>query len=93
MVVMNMNIRNENEPGKQNNLIMKTLKQLTTATLSGLIVTTLVIACANTQQSRDIDLTTDEQQKEEVFLQILNDRDLFNDFMNEMMQHQQSPGS
>lgn len=70
---------------------MKRLNQIIMSILIGLLFTIGVIACANTQDSaKDIDLTKDQQLKEQAFHQILNNRELFNDFMNQMMQNHQS---
>lgn len=70
---------------------MKRINQIIISVLMGLLFTTLVIACANTQDSaKDIDLTKDQQLKDQIFHQILNNRELFNDFMNQMMDNHQS---
>jgi hypothetical protein len=70
---------------------MKTLRKIITIVLVGMLFTSLMIACANTQDSsKDIDLTKDQQLKEQAFNQILNNRELFNDFMNQMMQNNQA---
>ena len=70
---------------------MRKLNQIIMSALMGLLFTLGVIACANTQDSsKDIDLTKDTQLKEQAFNQILNNRELFNDFMNQMMQNHQS---
>jgi hypothetical protein len=41
-------------------------------------------------KSGSVDLTKDAQLKENVFHQIMNNRELFNEFMNDMMQNPQS---
>jgi hypothetical protein len=70
---------------------MKRVNQIITSFLIGLIFTTLVIACANTQESsKDNDMLKNQQLKEEAFHQILNNQELFNDFMNQMRQNHQS---
>lgn len=71
---------------------MKRINQIFMSILMGLLFTTLIISCSNTgdSSSDDIDLTSDNQLKEQVFDQILNNQDLLNDLMNQMMQNQQS---
>ena len=70
---------------------MKRTNHLIASILMGVLLTSLVIACASTQDSNDdYDLTNNQQLKEQAFHQILNNHELFNDFMNEMMQNQQS---
>lgn len=72
---------------------MRNLNQVIAAMAIVLIFGMMVISCTNTGNSPgQIDLAENEQQKEEAFRQILNDRELFNDFMDEMMQSQQSLG-
>jgi hypothetical protein len=44
----------------------------------------IIAGCTNVNEEQ-INLSANEQQKEEVFEQILNDRELTNEFMNEIM--------
>jgi hypothetical protein len=70
---------------------MMSVNRIITSILIGLLLTTLIIACSNTGNSSDnIDLTKNSQLKEQAFDQILNNQDLFNDFMDHMMKNQQS---
>jgi len=49
-----------------------------------LMIGILVSSCSNMNDAK-IDLSANEQQKEEAFNQILDNQELLNDFMNEMM--------
>lgn len=49
-----------------------------------LMIAIVVSSCSNRNDGK-IDLSANEQQKEEAFNQILNNKELHNDFMNEMM--------
>lgn len=69
---------------------MKTKKWLNFWTLSLALMAGIVFTgCSNMNNSR-IDLSANEQQKEEAFNQILNNQELLNEFMNEMMANNNS---
>ena len=64
---------------------MKTKKKMNFwAFILTLMIGILVSSCSDMNNSK-IDLSANEQQKEEAFNQILNNQELMNDFMNEMM--------
>ncbi len=64
---------------------MKTKKKMNFWAFSlALMMVILVSSCSDMNNSK-IDLSANEQQKEEAFNQILNNQELMNDFMNEMM--------
>lgn len=70
---------------------MKRINLILLSILTGLVFSILIIGCANTQDSSDnINLMKNDQVKKQAFQQILNNRQLFIDFMNEMMQNHQS---
>ena len=64
---------------------MKTKKKMNFwAFILTLMIGILVSSCSDMNNVK-IDLSANEQQKEEAFNQILNNQELMNDFMNEMM--------
>ncbi len=64
---------------------MKTKKKMNFWAFSlALMIGILVSSCSDMNNAK-IDLSANEQQKEEAFNQILNNQELMNDFMNEMM--------
>ncbi len=64
---------------------MKTKKKMNFWTFClALMIGIFVLSCSDMNNTK-IDLSANEQQKEEAFSQILNNRELMNDFMNEMM--------
>lgn len=70
---------------------MKNLRQVLTSLSGCILLTALVTGCANPEYgSSDIDLTANEEARNQVFQQILDNQELFDEFMNEMMQHEQS---
>lgn len=70
---------------------MKNLNKLIVAAFSGLLLMTCV-SCGNSEAAsyQEIDLKKNEQLKEKVFEQILNDEELFNDFTSKMRGNSQS---
>lgn len=73
---------------KTKTCVMK--KQILTLTslLSGLLLISLFFACDD--RERGIDLQENEENREEVYQQILNDEELFSEFMNEMRESRRS---
>ena len=70
--------------------MMKIKKRMILWALSLTLIAGIVFtSCSNTNNSR-IDLSANEQQKEEAFNQILNNQELLNEFMNEMMDNNNS---
>lgn len=65
---------------------MKNLKMRIPLILSLLLGTCLFMAC----EDERVELAENPEQREEAFDQILNDEDLFNDFMNKMRENDQS---
>lgn len=65
---------------------MKNLKMRIPLILSLLLGTCLFMAC----EDERVELAENSEQREEAFDQILNDEDLFNDFMNKMRENDQS---
>ena len=64
---------------------MKTQKRLIMlSTVAILLITAGFTSCSDSGSSK-INLSENEQQKEEVFDQIMNNQQMFNDFMNRMM--------
>ena len=64
---------------------MKTKKKINFWAFSlALMIGILVSGCSDMNNAK-IDLSANEQQKEEAFTQILTNQELLNDFMNEMM--------
>ena len=57
------------------------------AIVLGMIVLNLFTSCEEREQ--EINLSENEAQREEVFQQILNDKEVFNDFMGEMRENRQ----
>lgn len=50
----------------------------------------LVIILWGCDNDKKVDLSEDPEQREEVYEQILNDKDMFNEFMNKMRENDQS---
>lgn len=69
---------------------MKKLNALIRVMLSIGFILMMVPSAYSQDSAGDDDLKNNPQLKEEVFSQILTDRDLFSDFMHAMMQNQES---
>jgi len=69
---------------------MKIKKRIYFLTLSLTLMAGIVFASCSDMSNSRIDLTANEQQKEEAFNQILNTQELLNEFMNKMMEHNNS---
>lgn len=71
--------------------LMRNLNKLIITAFSGLLLMTC-IACNNSETAsfQEIDLKRNEQLKERVFEQILNDEELFNDFTGKMRENSQA---
>lgn len=69
---------------------MKNLNRAVIASFSVLLMT--FIACNNSKgaQSQEVDLKKDDELKENVFEQILNDEELFTDFTSKMRENRQA---
>lgn len=59
---------------------MRKLK-ISLAVVLGLMVSPIFVSC---EQEREINLSENEEERQEVYQQILNDEELFNEFMAEM---------
>jgi Na+-translocating ferredoxin:NAD+ oxidoreductase RnfG subunit len=64
---------------------MKTKKRMNFWAFSLALMIGLLVSSCSDMSNAKIDLSANEQQKEEAFNQILNNQELLNDFMNEMM--------
>lgn len=69
---------------------MKIKKRIYFLTLSLTLMAGIVFTSCSDMSNSRIDLTANEQQKEEAFNQILNTQELLNEFMNKMMEHNNS---
>lgn len=70
---------------------MKNLNKLIITAFSGLLLMTCT-ACNNSEAAsfQEVDLKKNEQLKEKVFKQILNDEELFTDFISKMREERQA---
>ncbi len=66
---------------------MRNLKIRLSTALSMLLMMALFTSCEN---DRSVNLAENEEQREEVYQQILNDQELFNEFMAEMRENRGS---
>jgi len=64
---------------------MKTKKKMNFWTFSLALMMVILVSSCSDMNNAKINLSANEQQKEEAFNQILNNQELMNDFMNEMM--------
>ena len=64
---------------------MKTEKKMNFWAFSLVLMIGILVSGCSDMNNTNIELSANEQQKEEAFNQILNNQELLNDFMNEMM--------
>jgi len=69
---------------------MKTRKSLAILLVGAIFVIAAGLTSCSNNGDANIDLAENEQQKEEVFGQIMNNEQVFNDFMNRMMEDTES---